>query len=181
MTNQPPPRQRTARIAPTVDETEKRRMIEELSALTDNDFARALGENLTDENPVETAAFRSPELVQRTAIAARHLVAQTATTIKRRSDESNSAWQARAKRFRLLAEREQAVCTTIINGFRAQNGVLPNAPQPRSRALRRLARENPVRFLEILREEQEIDREKNRQKKEEQKRRRLEERRGRGR
>lgn len=179
MTEQPPAR--APRTAPKVDPGELAEMIEELSALTDEQFTRALGRNLTDEDPVETAAFRSPELVQRTAIAARHLVAQTATTLKRRSDESNSAWQARAKRFRLVAEREQAVCTTIINGLRAQSGVLPNAPQPRSRALRRLARENPVRFLEILREEQEIDREKNRQKKAEQKRRRLEERRARGR
>ena len=177
MTQQPPAR--APRIAPTVDPSELRDMIEELSALPEDEYTRALGRNLTDEDPVETAAFRSPELVQRTAIAARMLIEQTTTTIKRREGESTGQWKHRATQFRILAQRERHVCTVIVDGLRAQRGILPNSPSPRARAARRLQRAHPEEFLRYVREAREEIREENRRKKEEQKRLRAEQRRAR--
>lgn len=135
-------------------------MVAELSALNENRFMRAVSENLHDENPVETAAFRHPDLVFRTQAALRALLDQTNTQLRRREGETNKEWRRRAEHFRTIVGRERRLVETIITGLRAQRGIEFAAPNPRARAFRRLARENPVRYIQLVREEEDLDRRK---------------------
>lgn len=63
---------------------------------------------------------------------------------------------------------ERRLLELRVNGIRAEKGLLPNAPNPRQRALRRLASENLAadvpkgRFRQLVEEEQEVDRERKR-------------------
>jgi hypothetical protein len=58
----------------------------------------------------------------------------------------------------MLVRQERRILEAVIQGLRAQHGVLPNAPNPRGRALRRLAALHPQEYLRLVREEQEADR-----------------------
>lgn len=137
-------------------------MVAELDALTEVHFRQALAENLKDERPVETAAFRDPRLAFRTYAALRALLDQTNDDLRLRrgQGESTKAWQARATRFRNRVGQERRIMETIVAGLRAQQGITYAAPNPRARAHRRLAQARPQEFLALLREEQEADRQR---------------------
>lgn len=118
-----------------------------------------------EELAVEQAAFRSPQLVNRSLAAARLLLDETNATLRRgrRDDETKTQWadrQRRLKHFVLNVGRERRLLEQIITGLRAQSGVLPNAPNPRQRAFERLAKEHPKQYLQLLRYEQRLEKER---------------------
>lgn len=155
---------------PELDLVEVERVKQQLSALTDQAYAEALADCVMDPDPFEQAAFRSPELAQRSLIAARYLIDNVNSQIRQRQDESKGAWGARAAHFRTRVGMERRILDAIVTGLRAQAGVLSNAPNPRARAMRRLAQLHPEEFLRLVREEQQADKERAAAAKEERKR-----------
>lgn len=123
-------------------------MIATLSALTEEDYARWLGDNLVEEHAVDTAAFRSPELVERTWAALRALLASTQ---KRLNNETDRQRKQRTQYFVTRASQERRIVEAIRDGLRAQRGILSAAPNPRARAARELQRNHPVEYLELVR------------------------------
>lgn len=135
-------------------------LVEHLDALSDVAFAEALADNIMDPDPDETAAFRSPQLVNRSADATRYLLARVNTEFRQRPGESRGSWGKRAAAYRDRVGLERRRLETIIAGLKAQNGILTAPPNPRGRAMRELARRHSAEFLAIVREEQEKDRER---------------------
>lgn len=123
----------------------------ELSALTDKRYAEALADCVMDPDPVEQAAFRSPELAPRSMVAARYLIDHVNTAI-RREGESGRARRAEHFRDRVGMERRMLEAVAGSNGESAVN--------PRGRAMRRLAQAHPREFLALVREEQAADRDR---------------------
>ena len=148
--------------------------IKELDALEVRDpleFAEALADNIMEPDPIETSAFRSEELVFKSYKAARYLIDHSGAVLNRRRRGSKE--QQATREFMNRVGQERRLLEYIVNGLRASKGLTPNAPNPRQRALRRLATENLKgdvprgRFRELVIEEQEVDRERKRQQKEE--------------
>lgn len=135
-------------------------MSNSLAMLTDRAFAEALADNVMYPDPLEQAAFRSPVLADRSLAACRFLIAEVNSTIRQREGETRGAWLRRAEHFRHRVGMERRLLEAITAGLRAQRGVLPASPNPRARAMRRLATLHPERFLELVREEQAVDRER---------------------
>lgn len=156
-----------------VDPNEVAAKIREFIALEASDpraFADALADNILDPIPTETAAFRSEELVFKSLTAALFLIENTDSVLKRRRRGSQE--QRRTEYFRTAVNRERRIFENIVNGLRAQKGLLPNKPNPRRRAERRLVQENLAgdvprgRFRQLLIEEVEADQERKRLEKE---------------
>lgn len=126
------------------------------------EFAEALADNIMEPDPIETQAFRSDELAFKSLKAARYLLDHSGAVLKRRRRGSQQQQATQEFMNRVGAERRHL--ENITNGIRAKKGLTPNAPNPRQRALRRLATENLKgdvprgRFRELVIEEQEIDR-----------------------
>lgn len=138
--------------------------IQELQLLEQSNpaqFAEALADNIMDPDPVETAAFRSDELAYFSLSGARYLIEHSNEVLKRRRRGSRAQFDTR--RFQMSVGRERRILGSIVDGIRAKNGMLPNAPNPRRRAMMRLWNENmagPVpagRFRVLLDEETERD------------------------
>lgn len=155
--------------------------IKELDALevrSPVEFAEALADNIMEPDPIETQAFRSEDLAFKSLKAARYLIDHSGAVMKHR--RRGSKQQQATREFMNRVGQERRLLEYIVNGIRAAKGQIPNAPNPRQRALRRLATENLKgdvprgRFRELMIEEQEIDKERKRQAKLEQKQRRQE-------
>lgn len=165
---------------PELDPRQVQATIDQLSALSDQAYAEALADCVMLPDEFEQAAFRSEQLAQRSLIAARYLLDNVNTQIRQRPDESKGAWGQRASHFRNRVGMERRILDAIVTGLRAQLGILPAAPNPRARAMRRLWSENmrgPIpagRFRELLEEEQQRDADARRAAKEERKRQRRE-------
>ncbi|WP_199424596.1 hypothetical protein [Actinotalea solisilvae] len=129
-------------------------MVRELAELRERQFVEAFSENVGDERRIETQAFRSPELAVRSLTAARQLVDNVNSAIRAREGESNKQWQRRAEGFRAAVGRERRLLEAIVAGLRAQEGVLPAAPNPRARAFRELARNHPEEYVRLVRKHQ---------------------------
>lgn len=158
----------TASLDPTAVEAK----IREFSALElrdRNGFAEALADNIMDPDPTETAAFRSDELAFKSLAAARYLIDNANTVMRRRRRGSQE--QRGTERFMQTVGRERRILENITNGIRAKNGMLPNTPNPRQRALRRLASENLAgdvpkgRFRDLIEEEIQVDKDRKYQQK----------------
>lgn len=136
-----------------------------------NGFAELLADNIMEPDEVETAAFRSDELAFQSLAAARYLIDNANAVMRRR--RRGSAEQRGTERFIQAVGRERRILENIVNGLRAKKGMLPSAPNPRQRALRRLATENlkgdvpQGRFRELVLEEVEVDKERKRREKKE--------------
>ncbi|MEV8396675.1 hypothetical protein [Streptomyces niveus] len=74
--------------------------------------------------------------------------------------ESNNARRRRLAQFLQRADHETQLLFLVQAGMVARRGHLLPEPSPRSRARRRLADEYPVRFLELVREEEAADTER---------------------
>ena len=153
--------------APSDEGVRVQAKIKELDALEVRDpleFAEALADNIMETDPIETLAFRSDELAFKSLKAARYLLDHSGAVLQRRRRGSREQQATREFMNRVGAERR--LLESIVNGIRAKKGLNPNAPNPRQRALRRLATENLKgdvprgRFRELMIEEQEIDRER---------------------
>lgn len=154
----------------SVDPSALAAKVAELAALEARDpttFAEALADNIMEPDPVETAAFRSDDLAFKSLVATRYLIENTQSILRRR--RRGSVAQRRTEGFIQKVGRERRVLENIVNGIRARTGVLPNTPNPRQRAMRRLWNENmkgPVpagRYRELLNEEVEAVAERKRQ------------------
>jgi hypothetical protein len=130
---------------------ETQRLIEAFTALTEVDFRRALEANLADELLVETGAFRSPALAERSLSALRVIIDQSNTRLDRRSNENNRDWESSQRRWRDRAGQERRLLTTIVAGLRAQAGFESCAPSARGRAARELQSLRPVEYLNLVR------------------------------
>jgi len=141
----------------SVDPDELAVTITYLEARSDPAFAQALAENVLDPDPVATAAFRSPQLATRSLSAARFVINRANNRI-RNADSTPDPARTRYVQTRLRDavgfERAsiQAVVDNMVDDPRGAHG---NAPSARSRAMRRMAREDPVRFLRFRREAEE--------------------------
>lgn len=161
-----PPRERP----PLPDPALVAAKVDELVALENSDstsFAEALADNIMEPDPVETAAFRSEELAFKSLAATRYLIENTRSVLARR--RRGSEQQRRTEGFLQKVGYERRLLENIVNGLRAQRGMLPNQPNPRRRAERRLVSENLAgdvkrgRFRELVEEERAIDAEKKKQ------------------
>lgn len=154
---------------PDPDPQQVARLIEQFSNLSDVAYAEALADNIMEPDADETAAFRSPELVYRSRDAAAYLLARVNTEFRQRPGESRGSWGRRAAAYRDRVGLERRRLETIIAGMRAQRGILTAPPNPRGRAMRRLAQRYPEEFLQMVREEQQADRDRAAREKEERK------------
>lgn len=155
---------------PVADPAEVAAKIEEFVALEATDptsFAEALADNIMEPEPAETAAFRSEELAFKSLNATKYLIENTRSVLARR--RRGSEQQRRTEGFLQKVNYERRLLENIVNGLRAQRGLLPNAPNPRRRAERRLVNENLAgdvkrgRIRELIEEEKAIDAEKKKQ------------------
>lgn len=153
-----------------LDPTEIERLIRSFADQEARDpraFAEAVADNIMDPVTEETAALRSDELAPKTLIAVRFLIDHTLNATKRPPKGSDA--ERRRNHFLTSVNRERRVLEMIVAGIRAKNGVLPNAPNPRARALQRLANENLAgdvprgRFRDLLNEEEELVRARKRE------------------
>ncbi|HET7386189.1 MAG TPA: hypothetical protein VFJ19_05930 [Nocardioidaceae bacterium] len=143
------------------------RDLEALEASDPTGFSEALADNIMEPDPVETEAFRSDQLVFKSLAAVRYLQENAQSVLKRR--RRGSQQKRRTEGFIQKVGYERRILENVRNGVRARKGLLPNAPNPRQRALRRLASENLAgatpqgRFRVLVIEEQDKDKERKRQ------------------
>lgn len=133
-------------------------MIAELQALTLEQFQRAVADNLIrGEDPVETAAFSSPQLVQRTHAALDALIKQTNAqiTLRRRQDRLDPTWERNARYFITQAGFMRRVIAPIAYQVQESQPAAPGRPSPRSRAAKRLQERHIEEYLDLVREERE--------------------------
>lgn len=145
----------------------KVRELLKLEASDPTSFAESLADNIMEPDPVETAAFRSEQLVFKSYAASRYLIENAKAVIARR--RRGSERKRATEHYMHKVGYERRILENICNGLRAQKGLLPNAPNPRRRAERRLVNENLAgdvkkgRIRELIEEEKAIDAEKKKQ------------------
>ena len=141
------------------------RTVAYLAAMTDDRFVDALRDRIgdPDPDPIEVAAFRSPELAERTLIALNYALREMAS-IEATVGRDSTAQKRRARQaYRSLLSRERAFVETIVNELNARKGIARNASNPRRRALERLAQLNYAgdvprgKFKELYDEERQKD------------------------
>ncbi|MEQ7008452.1 hypothetical protein ABN028_19960 [Actinopolymorpha sp. B17G11] len=129
--------------------------ITQLKDLPDDDFIRAVRDFLRRPDDDEAAALRSDAIVQRTHWAILYLRDNVRTSLEHEAEGSDR--KRGMELLRNAIRREERLTLLRVNGLRAKTGQMPMAPNPRGRAMRRLAAEYPVEFLKLLREEQALD------------------------
>ncbi|MFD0352997.1 hypothetical protein ACFVHW_04495 [Streptomyces sp. NPDC127110] len=136
--------------------------IAELRKLANPQFAAALAAFIAtaEDDHVTGYAIRSPELARKARRLLPRLVEDPDRYLEAPAGESSNQYHERLRRFRVAAEREGMLLYYVTAGMVARRGHRPPEPNPRARARRRLADEFPERFLELLREEQELDAER---------------------
>lgn len=129
--------------APHVDPAELAETINYLSGLAADRFAQELADTLMEPaddpraDPV-LQAFRSPQLVHQSLAACRSLLNDVNRVMKEDEGETNKAKRRGREHFRNVVGTERRVLQMIYDGVRAQQGILPTAPNPRARARERL-------------------------------------------
>lgn len=163
----------TSDDAQPIDPTEVEAKIREFEALELRDpaeFREALATNIMEPDPVETLAFRSETLAWKALASARELIEQAQSFQAR--DRKGSRTRRGRDAFIQKVGRERRILQMRVDGFRAEKGILPNTPNPRRRAEKRLWSEAmkgeaiPAgRWREILTEEIEKDKQRKRDQK----------------
>lgn len=127
-----------------------------LTGQSDDRFGQALADNIMEPDEVETEAFRSPELVGRSLIAARSLLDHVNTVMRTREgpEASNKDLRRRTEIFRNKVGRERRILESIVAEAGMRRGIIRNAPNPQARALRRLKQLHLAEFQELKREEE---------------------------
>lgn len=135
---------------PSIDPAEVERTIKILAAEPDDRYASSLADCVMDADKkdpelreivaIEQAAFRSPELVARSVIAARYLIDHVNTVIRTRTgpEASSNEVRRRTEAFRNKVGRERRLLEEIQRSLELQKGIIRNAPNPRARAMKRL-------------------------------------------
>jgi hypothetical protein len=134
-----------------------------MAELSDAEFAAVLVGYVCDRDPLQTVAFRHPQVVRRTASTADRLLRDHGPLARPREGESRNAFERRAKNTRNAMQLELRLTQLIVQGDDARTDRVPYDPSPRARAGRRLVAEYPQRFLELTREEEGKDAEVRRQ------------------
>lgn len=111
-----------------------------LAGQSDDRFGEALADCIMDPVPEEVEAFRSPELVARSAAAARYLIDHVNTVMRTREgpEASNKDLRRRTEAFRNKVGRERRILESILAEAELRKGIIRNAPNPRARAMKRL-------------------------------------------
>lgn len=99
-------------------------------------FTQALADAIMDPIPVETAAFRSEELAFKALASAKQLIEQA--NYFQTNVRSNAAKKRGRAFFIQAVGRERQVLQNRVNGILAERGQLPNQPNPRRRAEKRM-------------------------------------------
>lgn len=140
----------------------------ELLALEQQQGPRVFAEEVADillapePDPVEIAALRCDEVAFLAWNATKYLLEHSGLVIRERIRRRQHQEANATRRFQVEINREQRILKAIVEGIRARNGRLPNERNPKRRAERRLVQENlkgdvpKGRFIEILREEEEL-------------------------
>ncbi|MEU1592849.1 hypothetical protein ABZ468_08285 [Streptomyces sp. NPDC005708] len=150
------------------DPAEVARQIELYRSMSTPEFAEAVAVFVTagskpaasrgEDYELQAYAIRSPELARKALRVLPDVVREPDRYQYAPAEESRAAYLKRVGTFRSRAEREEQFLHLVLAGEAARRGFfLPDA-NPRARARRRLADEYPVRYLELLRDEQEADR-----------------------
>lgn len=163
------------------DPREVRETIDYLRSLTEPEFAKAYALYATarpkdhddvfgmdSPDPVNVkvaeAAFRSPDLLERSMTAVNFHISRTTNLLDPRRGEDVPAKRAGRQDFLTLMRQHRNVLGSVRKHQAAMSGRVDNAPNPRRRAEKRLWDEvlkGPVkkgRGLELLREEEAIAR-----------------------
>ncbi len=134
-------------------------MREQLGLLSDVQYAESLADTIMDpdhpDHAVEVAAFRSPELAKRSLVATRYLIDHVNSTLKHPAGQSNAQRDRAAAHFRDRVGMERRLLEQIVTGLAAQTGRLDTSPNPRRRAMERLANLHYDEFRALVREEEE--------------------------
>jgi hypothetical protein len=128
-----------------------------MATLSDDEFAAALIAHVIDRDPSRTARFRHPSVVRRTAKTADRLLRDHGTIVQQRDGEPRNAFARRARHVRQAMQLELRLAQLAVQGDDARVDRTPYDPSPRARAARRLVADQPVRYLEFLRQEQDKD------------------------
>jgi hypothetical protein len=113
-----------------------------------------------EDYELQAYAIRSPELARKALRVLPNIVREPDKYLYVPEGESRSAYLDLVGTFRSRAEREEQFLHLVLAGEAARRGTFLPDPNPRGRARRRLADEQPVRFLELLHEEREADKER---------------------
>ncbi|MGC4950887.1 hypothetical protein ACLQ2N_32445 [Streptomyces sp. DT224] len=144
------------------DRAEVEKEISRLNAMPNAELAETLAAFINSPDDVDQVlayALRSPEVVRK----ARRLVDRIVREPEKYVGSPPASLGANGareyvRRFRARAENEAVLLETVFAGIVARRGHHVPEPRPRARARRRLADEYPVRFLELVREEEAADR-----------------------
>ncbi|MGA5411549.1 hypothetical protein ACPCSC_30380 [Streptomyces lavendulocolor] len=135
--------------------------IEAFKALTNRQFGAVLAAFIatheSKRDPVTAYAIRSPQLTPKARRLIPDLVQQPDKYLPPPPDEATNARNRRLAKFRGRANKEAQLLYYVWAGLVARRGHLLPEASPRSRARRRLADENPERYLELVREEEAAD------------------------
>lgn len=156
---------RPRRVDP--DSADVAKQVELYRSMTSQEFAEALAAFVAagarpsasrgEDYDLQAYAIRSPELARKALRCLPVIVREPDKYLYAPEGETRAAYLKRVGTFRSRAEREEQFLHLVLAGDAARRGFfLPDA-NPRGRARRRLADEQPARFLELLREEREAD------------------------
>lgn len=143
------------------DPAEVEQEISRLQEMPSGELAETLAAFINSSGDVDQVlayAIRSSALVRKARRLVDRIVREPEKYVGAPPAElSNNAAREYIRLFRVRAEIEAALLETVFAGIVARRGhQLPEA-RPRARARRRLADENPERFLELVREEKAAD------------------------
>ncbi|MFD3815099.1 hypothetical protein ACFWRZ_08535 [Streptomyces rubiginosohelvolus] len=145
------------------DPAEVNKQIEAYRALSNKQFAQVLADFICAQigdgvDMVTSYAIRSPALARKARRLIPDLVKDPERFLSVPEGESANAHRARVAAFRARADHESQLLHNVAAALVARRGHLPPESNPRARARRRLADEYPIRFLELVREEEAADR-----------------------
>lgn len=103
---------------------------------------------------IQALAFRSPELARTVRPTLAAIAREPEKYLPQAKDEANKRYRNRITALRSRAEIEERLVYRVQAAEAARRGVFFPEFNPRARARRRLADEQPERFLELVREEE---------------------------
>ncbi|MFE1270621.1 hypothetical protein [Streptomyces sp. NPDC058758] len=110
---------------------------------------------------VEALAFRSPELARTVRPTLAAIAREPEKYLPQGPEEPNKHHRNRITELRSRAQVEDRLVYRVLAAEAAQRGVFLPEFNARGRARKRLADEYPERFLELVREEEDLQAEKN--------------------
>ncbi|MGW0562966.1 hypothetical protein ACWDZ4_20660 [Streptomyces sp. NPDC003016] len=113
-----------------------------------------------EDYELQACAIRSPRMARRALRLIEKISRDLDKYLPTPDSESQVLRRNRVSALRSRADKERQFLHLVLAGDAARRGFFLPDPNPRGRARRRLADENPVRFLELLREEEQADKDR---------------------